>query len=99
MKYEVTDKFLIDGVDLTIEIVGRLPGAQGVKIDAGGENYYRIIINGLSAYMPEQLLDLFIEFKNNKRIVIEDESDKDLNNSYIEEDKNIVKKNKKGAKK
>jgi pyoverdine/dityrosine biosynthesis protein Dit1 len=70
MKYKTGDKISIKNVDFTIEIVARYPGAQAAVISQflGNSNYYRVMLDGLSTYMSEPVLDLLIENMAKKEI-------------------------------
>ena len=70
MKYNTGDKISIKNVDFTIEIAARYPGAQAAVVSQflGNSNYYRVILDGLSTYISEPVLDLLIQNMARKEI-------------------------------
>jgi hypothetical protein len=60
MLFKTGDKFNLKDVDLNVEITGIMVGAQGVRIDCGTTNHYKIMINGAETYISEPILDLLL---------------------------------------
>ena len=60
MKHEVGKKYIIEGVNLLLEVKGFESYAQRTRKKPNGEDNYIIFLNGYKLDIPESLLTYFI---------------------------------------
>ncbi len=60
MKHEVGKKYIIEGVNLLLEVKGFESYAQRTRKKPNGEDNYIVFLNGYKLDIPESLLTYFI---------------------------------------